>query len=144
MKSNLNKQTTRRPPAGLKRILPLAFSAAAILSSATVPARAFWLWGKPKSLPVYAIAIQGRSFVPAVLSVPADTQFKLIVANKNAKPSEFESFSLHREQVVTPGSETTVFLGPLAAGRYGFFDDFQAGVKGTLEVVVSTAAGGKR
>jgi len=109
--------------------------AAAALSFISSGARAFSLWGPSAPLPVYKIDIEGRGFVPKALAVPAGQKFKLVVSNKNAAPSEFESFTLHREQVVTAGSQTIVFLGPLEAGTYGFFDDFQSGVTGTLKVV---------
>ncbi|HVA65684.1 MAG TPA: cupredoxin domain-containing protein [Elusimicrobiota bacterium] len=114
--------------------------AAAGLSFTSSGAGAFSLWGPSAPLPVYKLDIDGRAFVPPTLSVPTGQKFKLIVSNKNAAPSEFESFTLHREQVVTAGSQTIVFLGPLQAGSYGFFDDFQSGVTGTLKVVPAQAA----
>ncbi len=107
--------------------------AALLLSFISAQARAFSLWGPGAPLPAYKIAIVGRSFSPAALTVPAGQKFKLIIFNKNAEPSEFESFTLHREQVVTAGAQTIVFLGPLTAGSYGFFDDFHSGVTGTLK-----------
>ncbi|MDE2038682.1 MAG: cupredoxin domain-containing protein [Elusimicrobia bacterium] len=115
-----------------------AAAAAALPFLINAPSAAFSLWGAAKPLPAYSLSIQGRRFVPAALSLPAGVKIKLVVSNKNAAPSEFESFSLHREQVVSPGSETTVFLGPLSAGRYDFFDDFQKGVSGTIQVVAES------
>ncbi|MDE2313548.1 MAG: cupredoxin domain-containing protein, partial [Elusimicrobia bacterium] len=108
--------------------------AALLLSFISVQAGAFSLWGSSTPLPVYKLAIVGRRFDPPTLSVPSGQKFKLVVSNKNAEPSEFESFTLHREQVVTAGAQTVVFLGPLTAGSYGFFDDFHSGVAGTLKV----------
>ncbi len=121
------------------RCLAASLLAAASLSMTSPEARAFSLWGKSAPLPVYTLAIEGRAFKPAALSVPAGQKFKLIVSNKNSEPSEFESFTLHREQVALPGAQTVVFLGPLQPGTYGFFDDFHSGVTGTLQVTPAQA-----
>jgi len=54
------------------------------------------------------------------------------VHNDNATPSEFESTQFHREKVVPPGQEITVFVGPLDPGSYEFFDDFHPETRGHL------------
>jgi hypothetical protein len=48
--------------------------------------------------------------------------------------SEFESTDFHREKVVPPGGEISVFVGPLDAGTYEFFDDFHPEDRGHLVV----------
>lgn len=75
-------------------------------------------------LPVYKLVIKDHRFVPAEITAPADTKFKLLVVNQDATPSEFESTEFNREKIVLPNSSTTVFIGPLEKGRYKFFDDF--------------------
>ncbi|SRR5579885_2877623 len=75
-------------------------------------------------MPQYTLTIKDHKFEPSQLTVPADTQFKVLVRNQDATPSEFESSDFNREKIVLPGSQITVFIGPLAKGKYRFFDDF--------------------
>ena len=72
----------------------------------------------------YLLTLQGHQFAPKELSVPAGQRVKIVVRNQDATPAEFESSDLNREKIVAAHSEITVFVGPLDAGRYGFFDDF--------------------
>ena len=81
-----------------------------------------------------AIAIKGGKFVPTEVPVPAGKKVKLIVRNQDTTTSEFESTDFHREKVVQPGDEITVFVGPLDAGSYEFFDDFHPDDRGHLAV----------
>ena len=78
------------------------------------------------------ITIKDGKFIPSQVSVPANTKVKLIVRNQDTSMSEFESVELHREKTVVPGNEITVFVGPLAAGSYEFFDDFHPQNRGHL------------
>ncbi len=80
------------------------------------------------------IAIKDHHFVPETVEIPAGTKVKLIVRNQDRTTSEFESVDFHREKVVQPGGEITVFVGPLAPGSYEFFDDFHPGTRGHLVV----------
>lgn len=80
----------------------------------------------------YTITLKDKQFSPANLTVPANQKIKLIVKNQNATPAEFESSDLDREKVVTANSEITVFIGPLDPGSYGYFDDFDRSVTGTI------------
>ena len=84
--------------------------------------------------PSFAITIKDHAFTPAELTIPADTRVLLLVKNLDAAPSEFESDDFHREKVVTPGDEIKVFVGPLLAGSYEFFDDFHPATRGRLIV----------
>ena len=72
----------------------------------------------------YKLVIRNHQFTPATLKVKANTKFKVLVVNQDSTPSEFESNDFNREKIVLPGSSVTVFVGPLARGRYRFFDDF--------------------
>jgi Cupredoxin-like domain len=83
-------------------------------------------------MPSFAIALKNDRFIPSEIQVPAGVKVKLIVRNDNPTPSEFESSQLHREQVVTPGRQITVFIGPLDPGSYEFFDDFHPQTRGHL------------
>jgi plastocyanin len=78
------------------------------------------------------ITIKDNQFVPATVEIPAGTKVKIIVRNEDKTTSEFESVDFHREKVVQPGSEITVFVGPLDRGSYEFFDDFHPSTRGHL------------
>jgi plastocyanin len=80
------------------------------------------------------ITITGGKFVPSEVPFPAGKKVKLIVRNQDATTSEFESTDFHREKVVPAGREITVFVGPLDAGSYEFFDDFHPEDRGHLVV----------
>jgi hypothetical protein len=80
------------------------------------------------------LTIQNRQFVPAEITIPAGQKVELIIRNQQQTPAEFESTSLHREKVVPPGGEISVFVGPLEAGRYEFFDDFNRAARGFVVV----------
>ncbi len=74
--------------------------------------------------PEFRIAIKDHKFVPAEVTVPAGKKIKLVVENQDATAEEFESYELNREKVVPAKGQITVFVGPLAPGRYPFFGDF--------------------
>jgi plastocyanin len=80
------------------------------------------------------ITIRDHAFVPAEIKVPAGTKVELSIHNEQATPAEFESASLHREKVVSPGSAVSVYVGPLTPGRYEFFDDFHPATRGFVVV----------
>src|SRR5438270_10895122 len=80
------------------------------------------------------LTIQNRQFVPAELTIPAGQKVELIIRNQQQTPAEFESTSLHREKIVPPGGQISVFVGPLEAGRYEFFDDFNPAARGLIVV----------
>ena len=74
--------------------------------------------------PQFELTIKDHLFYPAELVVPANVKFKLLVANEDATPEEFESYELNREKVVLGNSRTFIFIGPLAPGEYPFFGEF--------------------
>lgn len=82
--------------------------------------------------PNYTLTIKDRKFDVTELQVPANVKFVLTVKNLDTVPSEFESNDLNREKVVVGGGTITVYLGPLAPGRYVFFDDFNPTARGTI------------
>lgn len=79
-----------------------------------------------------SLIIRNRAFDPAELDVPAGQKIELHVRNADAAAAEFESSELHREKVVPPGQEVVVFIGPLRAGSYEFFDDFNPRARGHI------------
>ncbi len=84
--------------------------------------------------PSFSISLKNQQFVPSDLTIPAGVKVKLVVRNDNPTASEFESTQLHREKVVAPGREISVFVGPLDPGTYEFFDDFHPQTRGHLVV----------
>lgn len=78
------------------------------------------------------IVIRNRAFEPSELNVPAGQKIELHVRNEDSAASEFESAELHREKVVPAGQEVVVYVGPLRAGRYEFFDDFNPKSRGHI------------
>lgn len=72
----------------------------------------------------YKISIRNHRFVPAEISIPANTKVKLLVHNEDASVEEFESHELNREKIVAGKSKISVFIGPLKPGRYPFFGEF--------------------
>jgi plastocyanin len=87
-----------------------------------------------QDIPSYSITLKNNQFVPSELQIPAGVKVKLVVRNDNPTASEFESTEFHREKVVPPGQEITVFVGPLDPGSYEFFDDFHQATRGHLIV----------
>ena len=80
-----------------------------------------------------ALVIKDHHFVPSEIRVPAEQKVKLIVENQDATPEEFESHELNREKIVAPKSKVSIFIGPLKAGKYPFFGEFnQATARGLV------------
>ncbi|HKI74796.1 MAG TPA: cupredoxin domain-containing protein [Pseudomonadales bacterium] len=80
------------------------------------------------------ISITQRQFAPQELQLPAGVKVRLLVKNTDALPAEFESYDLSREVIVPPHGSVTVFIGPLAPGKYQFFNDFNPDAKGWIVV----------
>ena len=74
--------------------------------------------------PTAHLTIRNHRFEPAEVFVPVGQKIKLVVENDDSTPEEFESYDLNREKVVPGKTTITVFVGPLQAGRYRFFGDF--------------------
>lgn len=84
--------------------------------------------------PSFTILLKDRQFVPSTVEIPAGVKARLVVRNEGSTASEFESNQLHREKIVTPGGEISVFVGPLDPGSYEFFDDFHPQTRGRVIV----------
>jgi len=72
----------------------------------------------------FEIQIKDHRFKPDMLTVPVGVRIKLKVSNDDATPEEFESYKLNREKIIPGNSKTVVFIGPLEAGEYDFFGEF--------------------
>jgi hypothetical protein len=75
-------------------------------------------------VPIFTIEIRDHLFYPSELVIPANTKVKLIVINQDPTPEEFESYELNREKVIMGGAKAIIFIGPLVAGDYPFFGEF--------------------
>ena len=81
----------------------------------------------------FALSLKEHKFTPQELTIPADKRVKLTIKNLDSTPAEFESHNFTAEKIVPAGGEVSLYIGPLTAGTYGFFDDFHEDeTKGTL------------
>lgn len=80
------------------------------------------------------IDIKAQAFVPAEIHVPAGVKVQLHIVNGDDLPAEFESTDLSREIVVPAHKDVKVYIGPLDAGRYRFFNDFHQESQGWVVV----------
>jgi plastocyanin len=74
----------------------------------------------------YKLVINDHRFQPAELTIPSGTKIKLTVKNQDATPEEFDSHPLNREKVIAGRSTATIYIGPLAPGRYTFTGEFHS------------------
>lgn len=72
----------------------------------------------------FSLTIKNHQFSPTELKVPAGKKVKLIVANQDSTPEEFESHELNREKIIAGNAKATIYIGPLAPGKYPFFGEF--------------------
>ncbi|MCE3232756.1 MAG: hypothetical protein K0R98_1013 [Rickettsiaceae bacterium] len=81
----------------------------------------------------YTLTIKDHKFSPEELKVPAGKKVKITIDNQDATPEEFESHDLKREKIIPGNTKGTVIVGPLKAGSYKFFGEFnQDTAQGTL------------
>ncbi|MEJ2554225.1 MAG: cupredoxin domain-containing protein [Gammaproteobacteria bacterium] len=88
-----------------------------------------------------SIVIRDQQFLPSQLKLPAGVKAKLAITNDGPLPAEFESFDLSREVVLPVKHTVMVFIGPLKAGRYEFFNDFNHDMRGTITVTPAGEGG---
>ncbi len=77
-----------------------------------------------QAIETYTLNIKDHKFAPAEITIPADTKVKLLIKNLDATPEEFESYEMHREKIIRGNSQAVIFIGPLKAGSYPFFGEF--------------------
>lgn len=79
------------------------------------------------------LVIKNHRFEPAEVKVPAGQRIRLAVHNQDSRPEEFESHALNREKVIPGGAKVVIYIGPLKAGRYEFFGEYnEATAKGVV------------
>ncbi len=71
-----------------------------------------------------SVVIKNHVFSPTEIKVPAGARVVLTVDNQDATPEEFESPQLKVEKIIVGSSSGKVQFGPLQAGTYLFFGDF--------------------
>ncbi len=82
---------------------------------------------------VFEIVIKDHKFEPTTVEIPAGEKVKLLVKNQDPTPEEFESHDFKREKVIAGNSQATINVGPLKAGEYKFFGEFnEATAQGKL------------
>jgi len=74
--------------------------------------------------PEYLLTIENHQFAPAELRIPAGEKVRLRIENRDPTAEEFESHDLNREKLIAGGGSATLFVGPLKAGTYRFFGEF--------------------
>ena len=72
----------------------------------------------------FTLTLRKHRFVPAQLTIPANTKVKLLIVNEDSTPEEFESHDLKREKVIAGKSQATISIGPLKPGTYKFVGEF--------------------
>lgn len=97
-------------------------------------------WGATKDV---ELRIKNQAFQPDVLTIPAGQQVKIVVRNEDTLPAEFESNDFNREKVIPGGTSLPVYVGPLTAGTYKFFNDFHPQSTGKLVVVAPSSPASK-
>jgi hypothetical protein len=75
-------------------------------------------------VPEFTIVIKDHTFQPAELVIPSGVKVRLVVDNQDATPEEFESHELNREKIIPANSKAKIYVGPLKAGAYPFFGEF--------------------
>ena len=85
--------------------------------------------------PEFLIVIKNHQFIPAELRIPAGVKVHIVVDNQDDNSEEFESYSLNREKHISPKSRITLFIGPLAAGRYIYQGEDRADGATSLGVI---------
>lgn len=86
--------------------------------------------------PEYVIKIVQHQFVPAELHIPSGTKVRIVLDNQQDTAEEFDSHSLNREKHVPPKSQATIFIGPLAPGRYVYEGESEVPGGAALGVIV--------
>jgi hypothetical protein len=86
--------------------------------------------------PEYIIRILHHQFVPAELHIPKGIKVRIVLDNQDDAAEEFDSHSLNREKHLPPKSQATIFIGPLAPGRYVYESESEVAGGAALGVIV--------
>jgi hypothetical protein len=86
--------------------------------------------------PEYIISILHHQFLPAELHIPKGIKVRIVLDNQDDTAEEFDSHSLNREKHLPPKSQATIFIGPLAPGRYVYESESEVAGGAALGVIV--------
>lgn len=81
-----------------------------------------------EEVPTFNLALDGTTFTPPELKVPANKPFIIKFKNNNAGVAELEAKDLGIEKKAAGKSEVVVRVKGGAAGKYLFVDEFQEDV----------------
>lgn len=72
----------------------------------------------------YTITFKDGGFEPKAFEVPADQRVILEIVNAEDVAIEFESDDMKAEKIIAAGKTRKVMVGPLPAGAYEYFNEF--------------------
>ena len=72
----------------------------------------------------FYLNLENHTFTPNELVIPANEKVKIVIENKDDTAEEFDSFDLNRERVIFAGKKSTIYVGPLPVGKYGYFGEY--------------------
>ena len=75
-------------------------------------------------MPLFKMTLKNHKFQPSQFKVPAEKKFRVEIKNEDNTSEEFESSTMNIEKVAGPKKTLKLILGPLKAGKYPFFGDF--------------------
>ncbi|MBU2877570.1 cupredoxin domain-containing protein [Aliiglaciecola lipolytica] len=84
------------------------------------------------------ITIRNHLFYPPEIDIPQHKKVKITFINQDDTPEEIDSFDLNREKVVFANSRSSIYVGPLDAGRYRYFGEYHPNTAIGFVNVVST------
>ena len=82
------------------------------------------------------LSLTNHKFTPSTIHVKAGVPNVITLTNNDDTAEEFDSHSLNREKHVPPKSQATIFIGPLAPGRYIYEGESEIAGGAALGVIV--------
>ncbi|MBU6468483.1 MAG: cupredoxin domain-containing protein [Betaproteobacteria bacterium] len=80
----------------------------------------------------YTLTITDHGVEPQTLVVPAGVKIPLAVVNRTSGPIELEGKAFNSEMVAPPNGQTKGYIGPLQAGDYAFYNDYNRQMTGMI------------
>ncbi|MFT5781798.1 MAG: plastocyanin [Pseudomonas sp.] len=81
------------------------------------------------------LTVQNHQFMPASLTIAADTKVKITLHNLDSSAAEFISDEFKGGKLVGGGKTASFFIGPLKSGTYEFHDEYHEDVSKTQLIV---------
>jgi hypothetical protein len=79
-----------------------------------------------EDLATVQLTLKDHRFTPSVIHVPAGKPVIFSIKNEDAASEEFDSTALKVEKVIAGGTEGTVRIRPLGAGKYPFMGEYHS------------------